>query len=95
MNNNCLKIFVAILILSSSTFAVSGEPKVKKDGAMYSQIFDIPNSSGSIGYIVDARTQLCLLKWFSTGGSPTPPVLISCSDLSKRDEWKIILNWVK
>lgn len=87
-------IFQFIFLVLFAGTAFSEAPKVKEANGVYSQKLQVKGSSGEIGYIVDVQTRICLLKWFSKGGSPTRPVIIDCASLANRDEWKAVITWV-
>jgi hypothetical protein len=95
MNKRFKEVATLIVTLAFSSSAFSNAPKVKEENDIYAQKLSIPNSSGSIAYFADSKTEICFMKWLSSPGeSPTPPVVIDCADLAKRDEWKKVLTWV-
>jgi hypothetical protein len=87
-------LLACLTLASCGLFAVSisvaAPPKIEEKDNIYYQ--KLPTN---IGYIVDKGTEICMLKWLSPRGSPSSPVIIDCSDLAKRPEWKPIISWVE
>jgi hypothetical protein len=83
---------VLILLFFMSPFAVATPDIDDMGDGIFVQQFRFNAFVGAFGYIVDSRTEICLIKWFRK--DPAGMEIVSCVNLAKRKEWKDIITWI-
>jgi hypothetical protein len=69
-----------------------GAPMIKGENGVFVQLITAGFNAGSLAYIADIETKICMTKWMSRVGGGAP-IIIDCSSLAQRQEWKKVITW--